>query len=209
MTQVGEEGVSLVPAEPMTAEGFEAFFKSELPILIKLLRFFDATPSEAEDAAQRAMSALVTRLDDGKKAIARPAPWVRRAAMNFFIKERQRERARLPREIKGGHLRLEAYMDDALTALEDEQYIAGLLELLTPIQREVLRRVLEGMSTHEIAEDLGKHDGNIRQHLRNGRLRLMQHPDIAPLASRDPENATPYSVKSLVTISEAPEEEGQ
>jgi DNA-binding NarL/FixJ family response regulator len=71
-------------------------------------------------------------------------------------------------------------------ALEDGQYVERLLEFVTPIQRDVLRLVMEGLSTREIAGELHKSDENIRQHLKNGRDRIKLHPDLARLTSRQP-----------------------
>ena len=136
---------------------------------------------------------------------------MRRAAHRFFIKERQRERERLPRELRGGHLVIEAHLDDGLTAWEDEQYVEHLLECLTPTQRKVIELVMDGLSTHEIAEELGKSDENIRQHLKNGRYRLKLHPEIAPLAPRQLQDQSPaqQGVRSTATTPEPRKEEVQ
>jgi DNA-directed RNA polymerase specialized sigma24 family protein len=72
---------------------------------------------------------------------------VRKAAIRYFLKERQRDRERLPREIKGGHLTLPAYVDDGLTACEDEQWVERVLESLTPAQRDVIKLVMDGHPT--------------------------------------------------------------
>ncbi len=195
--------------EPMTIGEFEAFYETEYRVLVKLLVFLGASVEEAKDATQKAMADLYRRLKAGKGTIVSPAPWVRRAAHRYFVKERQRERGRLPREIMGGHLALEAYADDGLTALEDEQYIESLLTMLTPTQQVVLRLVLDGMSTREIAEVLGKREDNIRQQLKNGRDRLKLHPEIAPLAQRRTQGPAPPDARALVKVSEVPEEVGQ
>jgi RNA polymerase sigma factor (sigma-70 family) len=206
MTRIGEEGISPASVEPMTIADFEAFYKAEFPILIKFLMFFDASKVEAEDAAQKAMTDLYRRLITGRDAIVSPASWARRAAHRYFVKERQRDRDRLPREIKGGYAAPEAYADDGLTSLEDEGQIECLLASLTPTQREVLRRVLNGMSTREISEDLDKREENIRQQLKNGRDRLQQHPEIAPLAHRKLRDISSRRPKSPGPVPEAPEE---
>jgi RNA polymerase sigma-70 factor (ECF subfamily) len=194
---------------PMTIGEFEEFYEAEYPILIKFLVFLGASVEEAKDAAQKAMTDLYRRLEAGKGTIASPAPWARRAAYRYFIKERRRERDRLPREIKGGHLALEAYADDGLTAWEGEQHIEHLLSTLTPTQQAVLRLVLDGRSTREIAEILGKSEENIRQQLKNGRDRLKLHPEIAPLAQRKPQGSAQPSARPRVKVSETAGEAGQ
>jgi len=167
----------------MTLEQLEAFYTTEYPKLVKILVLLDATVQEAEDAAQKAMADFAER-SRTEKAPDHPAAYVQRAAINFFIKERQRGRERLPRELQGGHLVLEAYLDDRLTVWEDEQYIKHLLECLTSTQRSVIELVMDGWSTREIAGKLGKSAENVRQHLKNGRDTLKKQPEITPLVSR-------------------------
>ena len=169
-----------------------------------------ATVEEAEDAVQKAMLDFWMRCRSGQ-APEHQVAYVQRAAFRFFIKERQRERERLPRELQGGHLVIEEHLDDGLEELEDEQYIERLLECVTPVQRSVIKLVMNGLSTHEIAVELGKSEANIRQHLKNGRDRLKQHPEVAPLASKPPQGreAAQQEVRSTVTTPEPRKEEVQ
>ena len=167
----------------MTLEQLEAFYTAEYPKLVKTLVLFGATVQEAEDATQKAMADFTLR-SRSEQAPAHPAAYVQRAALNFFVKERQRDRERLPRELRGGHLVIEAHFDDRLTAGEDEQYVERLLECLTPTQRKVIRLVMDGWSTREIAEELGKSAENVRQHLKNGRDLLRLRPEVIALAPK-------------------------
>lgn len=170
---------------PVKLKQLEAFYTAEYPKLVKILVLLDATVEEAEDAAQKAMMDFAARFKTAV-APAHPTAYVQRAAINYFIKERQRERERLPRELRGGHLVIEAHLDDRLTAGEEEQYVEVLLACLTKAQREVIRLVMDGWSTREIAEKLGKSADNVRQHLKNGRDLLKLHPEIASLAPAKP-----------------------
>jgi RNA polymerase sigma factor (sigma-70 family) len=170
---------------PMKLKQLEAFYTAEYPKLVKILVLLDATVEEAEDAAQKAMTDFAARFKNAN-APAHPVAYVQRAAINFFIKERQRERERLPRELRGGHLVIEAHLDDRLTAGEEEQYVEALLACLTQAQREVIRLVMDGWSAREIAEKLGKTAENVRQHLKNGRDLLKLNPGIASLAPKKP-----------------------
>ncbi len=88
------------------------------------------------------------------QALDHPASWIQRAAFRFFVKERQRERERLGREIRGGHLVLEEHCDDRLAILEDEQYIELLLECLTSTQRKAPPR-LQGKTARPKASASG------------------------------------------------------
>jgi RNA polymerase sigma factor (sigma-70 family) len=167
----------------MTLEQFKEFYTAQYLRLVKFLVLLGATVEEAEDAVQKAMLDFWKRCRAGK-APDHPVAYVQRAAFRFFIKERQRERERLPRELRGGHLVTEEHLDDKLAELEDNLYIEQLLECLTPTQRKVIKLVMDGLLTREIAAALGKSGVNIRQHLMNGRDRLKLHPKIAPLAPR-------------------------
>ena len=188
---------------PMTLEQFEAFYTSEFPRLVKTLVLFGATIEEAEDAAQRAMADFAARSRIGQ-ALGHPAAYARRAAINFFVKERQRDRERLPRELRGGHLVIEAHVDDQLTAGEDEEYVERLLECLTPTQREVIKLVMDGWSTPEIAEELGKSAANVRQHLKNGRDLLRLRPEIIALAPRSLPDQSPVAHGGARTPAKSP-----
>ncbi len=169
-----------------------------------------ASLEEAEDATQKAMEDFIKRTVEGRSPISNPAAYVRQAAFRFFIKERKRDLERLPRELRGGHLTPEGYLDDQLTALEDEQYVEHLLGCLTETQRDVVRRVLAGMSTKEIAEELGKTDETIRQHLKNARTSLKKQPEVATLKSRNSRGPGPaQGVRSTATTPEPREEEVQ
>jgi RNA polymerase sigma factor (sigma-70 family) len=174
-------------AYPLTAGQLEVFYAAEYPRLVKLLMLlFGASIEEAEDGAQKAMLDFAQRSASTGACIHNPAGYVRRAAAHFFVKERQRDRERLPHELRGGYLVADAQSDREMTALEDGQYVERLLEFVTPMQRDVFRLVMEGLSTREIAAHLHKSDENIRQHLKNGRDRMKLHPDVARLTSRKP-----------------------
>lgn len=131
------------PASPLTAGQLDVFYAAEYPKLVKLLMLiFGASMEEAEDAAQKAMMDFAQRCGSAGARIRNPAGYVRRAATHFFVKERQRDRERLPHEIRSGYLVADAQPDRELTALEDGQYVERLLEFVTPIQRDVLRLVM-------------------------------------------------------------------
>ncbi len=193
----------------MSLEQLEAFYTAQYLRLVKFLVLMGATVEEAEDAVQKAMLDFTKRSWAAKAAPQYPVAYVQRAAVRFFLKERQRERERLPRELRGGHLVIEAHLDDRLTDWEDDQYIERLLECLTSLQRNVIKLVMDGMSTREIAAELGKSEENIRQHLKNGRDRLKLHPEVVPVARRPLQglSAALHGVKSTVTTPEPRKEE--
>lgn len=169
----------------MTHDPFEDFYAEHYLMLMKALRVAGASQEEAEDAVQKAMADVIQRTHEGKAPSRNPGAYVCKAAIRYFVKERERDRNRLIKEILGGHLAPEGQLDDQLTALEDDQYVKLLLALLSDAQREVFVRVMAGMTTREIAEELGKTDEAIRQNLKKSRDRLKQQPAIAPIAERN------------------------
>jgi RNA polymerase sigma factor (sigma-70 family) len=207
MEPKNQDGSAPAPARHVTRVHPEAVYAAEYPKLVKLLVVMGATMEEAQDAAQEAMKDFFRR-SRADEAFSNPGAYVRRAAIRFFVKARQRDRKRRPREIKGGHLTLPGYLDDELTACEDEEWVEHVLESLTPAQRDVFKLVMDGMSTHAIAEQLGKNDATIRQHLKNGRDRLLEHPEIAPRAPRELQARNPAQgrVKSAATSAPRKEE---
>jgi RNA polymerase sigma factor (sigma-70 family) len=197
-----------VAVPPLTLKQLEVFYTTEYPKLVKFLVYLDATTEEAEDAAQNAMADFARRA----KATGvpdHPASYVRKAAVRFFIKERQRGRQRLQHEARGARLAIEAHLDDRLTTLEDEEFIEYLLECLTPTQQQVIRLIIDGLSGHEIAEELGKTDETIRQHLKNARDRLKAHPEITPLVPRRGQSPLGHEARSTATTPEPRKEEVQ
>ena len=192
----------------MTLEELEAFYSTEYPKLVKILRLLGATLEEAEDATQKAMVYLV-QLSANAKAPEHPVTYVQRAAVHFFFKDKQRERGRLARELRGGHLVTETYFDDRITCWEDERYIERILGCLTATQRQVIKLVMDGLPTSEIAERLGKNEANIRQQLKKGRDRLKAHPDIAPFTPGQDQDPEQQGARPTVTTPESRKEEVQ
>jgi RNA polymerase sigma factor (sigma-70 family) len=206
--QVSRNGVTA--GVPMTTEQLEVFYTAHYLPMVKFLVILDATVQEAENAVQEAMQDFWTRSRAGQ-APEHSVAYVQRAAYRFFIKKRQRERERLPRELQGGHLVIEAHVDDRLTDWEDSQYVEHLLECLTPVQRRVIELVMAGLSTREIAGELGKTDENVRRQLKYARDRLKSHPEIAPPGSAQLPgmSAARQGVRSTVTAPEPGKEEVQ
>jgi RNA polymerase sigma factor (sigma-70 family) len=174
----------------MTPREFEVFYEAEYPKLVKFLVVAErASFDEAENAVQNAMMDFLRRSRAGT-AVDHPAAYVRTAARNSFLGERERDRQRLPRTLRGGHLAPEGHHDDRLDAWTEQQHAEDLLAGLTPARREVARLLIDGMTTGEIAEELGKTQANIRQlrkqikeHIRplpgpgaNGRVRQARVP---------------------------------
>lgn len=204
------DGAEAATARPMTPRQFEAFYEAKYRELVKILMLSsEASFSEAEEAVQDAMLDFYRRSKAGQ-AVSNPAAYVRTAARNFFVKARQRERERPTRELRHACITPEVRPDDALTASSEEEHVEQRLGCLTAAQREVVKLVMDGMTTQEIAEQLGKTLPNIRQLHKQGRDRLMQHPDLAPMAPKAAQGSGPEPrLRSTETTPEPRKEEVQ
>lgn len=211
MKPSNDGGAAAAAARHITTAQFKAFYDAEYPKLVKVLRAMGATREEAEDAAQKAMADFDKRARCAQAPIRRPDAYVCRAAIRFFVKERERDRKRRPCEVQGGQLALPACLDDGLTAWEDRQWVEHVLESLTPAQRDVIELVMDGADTHEIAKELGKTDVTIRQLRKTGRDRLRAHPEIArsPPRSFGARNPAAGGVRPAATPTPRKDEEVQ
>lgn len=171
---------------PMTSQEFEVFYKAEYPKLVGFLRVvMRASIDEAEDAVQKVMEDFFRRCKAGS-VIGNPPAYVRRAAINAILKERDRNEQRLPRTLLGGHLP-GGHDDDRLDAWAEKQHAEDLLKGLSPARREVAELFMTGMTTTEIAQHLGKTIANIRQLRKQIKERLKPLLDRAAMV---PEAAT-------------------
>jgi DNA-directed RNA polymerase specialized sigma24 family protein len=92
-----------------------------------------------------------------------------------FVKQRKRDGKRPTLEVKGGHLALEGGVDTDLSVWEDKQWIEQVIGTLPPAQRDVMRCVMDGLTTAEICDRLGKTDACVRKNLQLARNRLKSH----------------------------------
>jgi RNA polymerase sigma-70 factor (ECF subfamily) len=186
----------------------EASYTAIYPRLVKILVVMGASVEEAEDAAQKAIEYVLNNSRSSQDPIENLPAYVRQAARRFFIKECEHDRERRVREVRGGYLPLPAYMDEELTTFEDDQWVEHVLNSLTPVQRDVIRLVMDGASNQEIAKALGKSNATIRQHLHNARDRLKVHPEIASRAPRESQsqNGSREEVRSAAVSAPRKEE---
>lgn len=195
---------------PMTRKQLKDFYAEHYLMLVRALRVAGASQEEAEDAVQKAMTDIIQRLCAGTAPSRNPGAYVLKAAIRYFFKERERDRDRQPRELQGGHLTPEGHLDDQLTAWEEGQYVKQLLEPLTNAQRDVIERVMAGMTTREIAEELRSSEAAIRQNLKKGRDRFKQQMGIAPASSRNVQGqGHAQEVRSTATTPQPRKEEVQ
>ena len=207
MMPTNDGGTAAAATRHITPREFEAFYAIQYPKLVKILMVMGATLEEAEDAAQQALKDFFRRARARRGASSNTGGYACVAAIRYFLKQRERDRDRLPRELRGGHLTRSVCLDDDLAALEGEQWVEDVLVTLTPAQRDVIRLVMAGASTHEIAAELGKTDATVRQLRKTGRDRLKGHPEIAQHAPRETQPQTPGAGEARSAATPAPRKE--
>jgi RNA polymerase sigma factor (sigma-70 family) len=167
--------------------GFEAFYRDAYREVVKTAMIAGATLEEAEDAASRTFLAMAQRWPvDGA-----PLMYARKAVVNNFIRDKTRGSARVvQRLVERGPASLheEGADDTELSTVEGRSWVADVLSELTPAQLEVMERITDGLTTEEIANDLGKSQAAVRRHLCDARARLVQimNPDGSKAAQPRP-----------------------
>jgi RNA polymerase sigma-70 factor, ECF subfamily len=129
---------------------------------------------DAEDAAQEAFLVALDRIEECQDP-ARFGGWfttiVRNRARNLVRREGLRQGEALPPQISAGG----PAADRGIERRELREWLTAALQLLTPVQREVvLLHDLEGWKHREIAERLDMPSGTVRSHLHFGRRRMRE-----------------------------------
>jgi RNA polymerase sigma factor (sigma-70 family) len=165
---------------PPAPAGFEEFFCGSFRELVKAAMYAGATLQEAEDAAAKTLMEMLRRWDRCERSLA----YARTAVIHNFIKAKTRGTARVARRLaERGHVpRQEGAEDSGLTAWEDEEWVAHVLSVLPPAQREVMELIVKELDRDEIAEALGKTKEAIRRNLCDARARLSR--ELNPDGSR-------------------------
>lgn len=154
--------------------GFEAFFLQQYRKLVHTLMYLDATKEEAENAVADAMTSVLERWN----SVEQHAAYVRRAAINGFFRTRaaERHRAELLRKQPDPP---QTYTDPALTAYEDQQWIAQLFAQMPERQREVMSLFFhEGRALKDIADLVGRSPEAVRQSFLEARKSLRALLDL-------------------------------
>jgi RNA polymerase sigma factor (sigma-70 family) len=149
---------------------FVDFFQRAYRAVIQTLLYAGATYHEAEEAAAAGMEEVFRRWE----RIRSPLAYARRAALNSFLKEKERGPDRVRHRMAGhAEARQEGAEDADLTIWEDREWVAQVLGSLPPAQREVMAFITDGFTPREIATILGKTPDAVRQNLHAARARLI------------------------------------
>ena len=152
--------------------GFEEFFRISFRDLVKTAMYAGATLQEAEDAAAKTLTNMLSGWEVRELTLA----YARQAVVHNFIKDKTRGQRRIALRLIGqGRVpHHEGIEDNQLTAWEDEEWVAHVLSCLPTAQREVMECIVRGLDRDEIADVLGKTREAIRRNLCDARRRLRE-----------------------------------
>lgn len=150
---------------------FVAFYAARHRTLLAIVVATGASEAEAEDAVAATMYEVMLRWSQ----ITDPFAWARRAVVTHFIKDRTRgpERARRRLAVRGAGTPTVAE-DPNLTMAEGAEWVRQLLAILPPGQYDVMTLAVDGYTTAEIAERLGRSPEAVRRARSDARQRLRQ-----------------------------------
>ncbi|MFJ8636963.1 RNA polymerase sigma factor [Streptomyces sp. NPDC093568] len=153
---------------------FVAFFRRELPLLIRHLTIRGFDTSAAKEAAQEAM----VELHEQWEVVAHPTTWVRLVAIRRAIRGQNQEIAR--RKVVSAMAAV-SYPDvdlrtpeEQVTRQQELEEVVGLLRTLPDVQRQIVAWTWDGATPAEIARHLGTSPETVRSNLRHARNRLKQ-----------------------------------
>lgn len=162
-------------AATLTRMEFEAFFKAELPNVIRHLMYVGACFEEAADAAQTAFIAMWPRWEQ----IKAPKAYVRVAARNAYHRTAFGEySANRTIPLADGFDTTEQLPQlCAAEFSEQEAAVVALIASLPPMQQLVMAWAYDGFTPTEIAEHLQVDAVTVRQNLFKARQRLKKRID--------------------------------
>jgi RNA polymerase sigma-70 factor (ECF subfamily) len=157
-------------------EDFVAFYKEQYKKVVGFIIFSGGSLHEAEEAVSEAFAQAYPQWDK----IEHPRAWIRTVATRAFFRERQLRQKRV-RDLPEDETLLPDTVIasvDILQAVEGHDWVEWMIKELTPRQQEVMRGIVEGLSTYQVAQLLGTNRTNIRSHLRHIRPRLKDRLDL-------------------------------
>src|SRR5919204_4999094 len=167
VTQVGkdDEDVALaVRASKGEAAAFGLLYDRHVDAIYRYVYYRVRDDAEAEDLTSdvfmRALKAI-PRYEPRQAFLA----WLYRIARNAVIDRARRARVQVSFEDALAHPGVDQIVepDAGLLALSDKETVRAAIARLTPLQQEVIvLRFVEGYSTSEIANLVGKREGTVR-----------------------------------------------
>jgi RNA polymerase sigma-70 factor (ECF subfamily) len=150
---------------------FVDFYRAHHRALLKTAMYTGATKPEAEDAVAETIRELLRRWSELNKPLA----YAHRAVVSNFLKDRTRGLGPVRlRMIERGAGTPDAAEDLGLTVAEGVEWVRQVLAPLPPGERDVMALVVDGHTSTEIAERLGRSPQAVRHSLSDARRRLKQ-----------------------------------
>jgi RNA polymerase sigma factor (sigma-70 family) len=159
------------PAGVSTVE-YAMLYQAEKPRLMRYLLQCGASWHDADDAAQRALTALYEQWGTVRK----PRPWLRTVAFREFINARGANESSLEDD---DQLSVPVDFADVESLLEQDAVLSAIRQL-PPLQQQVFALHFDQLSTSEIAEARRITGAAVRQNLARARARLKELLGLTP-----------------------------
>lgn len=147
--------------------GYDEFFRSEYPRVLRLCHGLLGDRARAEEVAQDAFMRLYLHWSRVRR-YDRPEAWIRRVAVRQAVQVQRRDRQRTTLERK--------WLREQAVAASDSA--PDVLRLLTRLPRNqqlaVLLRYVDDLPVADIAAVIGCAEATARVHLHRGRQRLAE-----------------------------------
>jgi RNA polymerase sigma-70 factor (ECF subfamily) len=146
------------------AAAFGALYDRYVDAVYRYVFYRVRNDADAEDLVSDVFTRALRAIPRYEPRVAFLA-WLYRIARNAVIDRARRSRTQITFEDALAHPGVDQVVepDATILALSDKEAVRGALAKLTPLQQEVIvLRFVEGYSTREIADLVGKREGTVR-----------------------------------------------
>jgi RNA polymerase sigma factor (sigma-70 family) len=158
-------------------DGFEEFYRSEVASIFGLMRSMGYDWDLAQDVVQDAMVQLLQQWRD----VENPRAWVRVVALRMARKALQKRAREIP-----GEALLEDVADDKAESDSRMLELRDILRSLPLRQREVVvLYYLEGLTSEQVAQELGMSRTTVGRYLHVARVELRKRLSASSRNGRD------------------------
>lgn len=159
------------------SEKFGGFYSAMWPLLYRYSRRIALTDREAGELVQDAMFRMLLRWDEFHALSAEDLRRIAYSSVRWARLDRRRAEYRDATYVASTPVEELSYVhdtsaDEGAGDLIAEETTRQILRILTPRERELMTRVIQGKTTGEIAEDLGMNPDSVRRLISRARIKI-------------------------------------
>ena len=172
----GVDSLAEAPSGISTVE-YAMVYQAEKPRLVRYLIQYGANWHDADDVAQRALTALYEQWE----AVQHPRSWLRKVAFRELLRVNVTNRCSLRDQDQLDTMPDRPNSDrSGIDSLVQEDAVLSAIRQLPPLQRQVFALHFDQFSAREISEILSITEPAVRQNLARARARLKCLIGLAP-----------------------------